>query len=339
MSEVSVEKQKRGLGRGLGSLLGSNNSQANASVTTPTSLKANVPAPTTPAKGDVSRPVSANTSMSKEAPTLSEGKIWQMSIEKLKPGAFQPRRQFEKEKLQELAQSIKSNGILQPIIVRKAGDAFEIVAGERRWRASQMAGLHEVPVIIKNFSDRETLELSIIENVQREDLNPIEEADGYLRLQSEFSLSHLQIAEKVGKDRATVTNALRLLQLPGEIREMLINSYISTGHAKVLLSVEDVKKQLELARQVRDEHLSVRKLESLAKKKSSDDTQGPGAAGNVDLNVTNRLMAGLADELQKLLGTKVNIDYHNSKGKISIAFYSDEELSQLIDKIKEGCQQ
>ncbi len=336
MSEVSVEKQKRGLGRGLGSLLGSNNNQANAPTTTPASLKANIPATNMSAKA-VDAPKAVP--IAKEPAILSEGKIWQMSIEKLKPGAFQPRRQFEKEKLQELSQSIKSNGILQPIVVRKVGDGFEIVAGERRWRASQMAGLHEVPVIIKNFSDRETLELSIIENVQREDLNPIEEADGYLRLQQEFQLSHQQIAEKVGKDRATVSNALRLLQLPQEIKEMLVNSMISTGHAKVLLSVDDSKKQLELAKMVRDEQLSVRKLETLSKKKTPNDDVQAGSAANVDLNVTNRLMAGLADELQKLLGTKVNIDYHNSKGKISIAFYSDEELSQLIDKIKKGCQQ
>ncbi|MBL7557819.1 MAG: ParB/RepB/Spo0J family partition protein [Bdellovibrionaceae bacterium] len=335
MSEISVEKQKRGLGRGLGSLLGSSNTQTNTPATNPASLKANIPATGTSAK-TLEAPKAAM--VAKEPAVLSEGKIWQMSIEKLKPGAFQPRRQFEKEKLQELSQSIKSNGILQPIIVRKVGDGFEIVAGERRWRASQMAGLHEVPVIIKNFSDRETLELSIIENVQREDLNPIEEADGYLRLQQEFQLSHQQIAEKVGKDRATVSNALRLLHLPSEIKEMLVNSVISTGHAKVLLSIDDSKKQLELAKMVRDDQLSVRKLEALSKRKSSDEVQA-GSAANVDLNVTNRLMAGLADELQKLLGTKVNIDYHNSKGKISIAFYSDEELSQLIDKIKEGCQQ
>jgi len=335
MSEVSVEKQKRGLGRGLGSLLGTNNTQANAPTTMPSNLKTNSTVAPNSGKTEAAKPAPATTAAPQ---VLSEGKIWQMSIEKLKPGAFQPRRTFEKEKHQELSQSIKSNGILQPIIVRKVGEGFEIVAGERRWRASQMAGLHEVPVIIKNFSDRETLELSIIENVQREDLNPIEEADGYQRLQSEFSLSHQQIAEKVGKDRATVSNALRLLQLPKEIKEMLVNSDISTGHAKVLLSVEDHKKQLELAKIVRDEHISVRKLEGLAKKKSTDAAES-STKQDVDLSVTNRLMAGLADELQKLLGTKVNIDYHNSKGKISIAFYSDEELSQLIDKIKEGCQQ
>lgn len=335
MSEVSVEKQKRGLGRGLGSLLGTNNTQANAPMTPQATIKTSAPALQTSGKGEAVK--SAPPTL--VAPqVLSEGKIWQMSIEKLKPGAFQPRRTFEKEKLQELSQSIKSNGILQPIIVRKVGEGFEIVAGERRWRASQMAGLHEVPVIIKNFTDRETLELSIIENVQREDLNPIEEADGYQRLQTEFTLSHQQIAEKVGKDRATVSNALRLLQLPKEIKEMLINSDISTGHAKVLLSVEDLKKQLELAKAVRDEHISVRKLETLAKKKSTDAGES-SVKKDIDLSVTNRLMAGLADELQKLLGTKVNIEYHNSKGKISIAFYSDEELSQLIDKIKEGCQQ
>lgn len=323
MSEMIVEKQKRGLGRGLGSLLGTNTGPAQA----PTQTKASAQVP-------IATSVKAEAQKQPPQQTLSEGKIWQMSIEKLKSGVFQPRKQFDKEKLQELAQSIKSNGILQPIVARKSGDGFEIVAGERRWRAAQMAGLHEVPVIIKNYSDSETLELSIIENVQREDLNPIEEADGYLRLQNEFKLSHQQIADKVGKDRATISNALRLLQLPTEIREMLINSDISTGHAKVLLSVERSSKQLELAKLCRDQKISVRKLEVLAKRKDDEVASSP----DVDLNVTNRLMLGLADELQKLLGTKVNIDYHNSKGKISIAFYSDEELTQLIDKIKEGCQ-
>lgn len=328
MSDMIVEKQKRGLGRGLGSLLGAS-AQQSPVVTqknpTPTS------ATQTPSRVEPSK---AAPAVKAEPPTLSEGKIWQVSIEKLKPGAFQPRKQFDKEKLQELAQSIKANGILQPIVVRKINDHFEIVAGERRWRASQMAGLHEVPVIIKNFSDRETLELSIIENVQREDLNSIEEAEGYQRLQSEFTLSHQQIADKVGKDRATVTNSLRLLQLPLEIKEMLVKSDISTGHAKVLLGIDDFKKQLELAKMSRDQKISVRKLELLAKKKSESVDEKHG----VDMNVTNRLMLGLSDELQKLLGTKVNIDYNNSKGKISISFYSDEELSQIIDKIKEGCQ-
>lgn len=327
MSDMHIEKQKRGLGRGLGSLLGSNN----GSPTLP-------PVEKKSATGLIaSGPVETAKAAAPAAAPLSEGKIWQVSIEKLKPGEFQPRKQFEKEKLQELSQSIKANGILQPIVVRKVKDNFEIVAGERRWRASQMAGLHEVPVIIKNFSDRETLELSIIENIQREDLNALEEAEGFARLQSEFKLSHQQIADKVGKDRATVSNALRLLVLPVEIKEMLINSDISSGHAKVLLGIDDTKKQVELAKLCRDEKISVRKLEALAKKK----VPGPDVASESDgdLSVTNRLMKGLSDELQKLLGTRVNIDYHNSKGKISISFYSDEELSQLIDKIKEGCQQ
>lgn len=324
MSEIIVEKQKRGLGRGLGSLLGS------TEAPTVSTTQKNQPATTA-----MPRVEPAKINQASVAPqALSEGKVWQVSIEKLRPGAYQPRKQFEKEKLQELSQSIKANGILQPIIVRKVKDNFEIVAGERRWRASQMAGLHEVPVIIRNFSDRETLELSIVENVQREDLNPIEEAEGYLRLQAEFTLSHQQIADKVGKDRVTISNTLRLLNLTAEIRQMLINSDISTGHAKVLLGIEDATKQLELAKLSRDQKLSVRKLEQLAKKK----TPLSGSDQEVDLSVTNRLMMGLSDELQKLLGTKVNIDYHNSKGKISINFYSDEELTQLIDKIKEGCQ-
>lgn len=310
MSELIADKNKKGLGRGLGSLLGSQIQPQNKENVNTQQLKASVGTQN----------------------IVSEGKVWQINIEKLKSGAFQPRKNFEKQSLEELAQSIKSSGLLQPIVVRKVGEQFEIVAGERRWRASQIAGLHEVPVIIKNYNDKETLELAIIENIQREDLNPIEEAEGFNRLMIEFKLSHQQIAEKVGKERVSVTNSLRLLALPEKIKEMLINSNISSGHAKVLLGVSDEEKQKKLAESIIVNGLSVRKLEQIIKSENEKASE----PANKDLNVTHRLIGGLSDELQKLMATKVKIQYDSGKGKIEIHYYSDEELSSLVDHLKRG---
>lgn len=327
MSDISVESsnKKKGLGRGLGSLLGG---QAPTEASAPKTQSVVVAAPT--ATSHVSAPA--------PVPVDPESKIWKVGIDKLASGQYQPRQHFEKEPLQELAQSIKENGILQPIVARRtASGKLEIVAGERRWRAAQLAGLHEVPVILRNFNDKEALELAIVENIQREDLNPIEEADGYARLISEFKLSQQQVAEKVGKDRATVANAVRLLSLPSEIKDMISINELSVGHAKVLLSLPDPKKQIEFAKKVINEKIAVRKLEKMVQalvKGAAEDNE-PEALGS---NVTQRLISGLSDELQKMLGTKVNIDYSNSKGKISIHFYSDDELTNLVDRLKEGCQ-
>ena len=238
-----------------------------------------------------------------------------------------------------MAQSIKENGILQPIVARRtASGKLEIVAGERRWRAAQMAAMHEVPVILKNFNDKEALELAIVENIQREDLSPLEEAEGYSRLISEFKLSQQQVAEKVGKDRATVANAVRLLALPEEIKNMIAANTLTVGHAKVLLGLPEPKKQIEFAKKVIQEKIAVRKLEKMVQavlkgNEESLEVKTP------EESVTQRLMSGLGDELQKLLGTKVNIDYSNSKGKISIHFYSDDELTNLVERLKEGWQQ
>lgn len=333
MSELNTDSKKRGLGRGLGSLLGGA-SQSGAVNNQPEAKKANVNNQMIIQKPSEER-------MAKETPAQpalnTEGKVWKVSIEKIKPGIYQPRRIFNKEKIEELSQSIKQSGILQPIIVRKKDEGFEIIAGERRWRAAQVAGLHEVPVLIKNYSDKETLELSIVENIQREDLSPVEEAEGYFRLMNEFALSHQQIAEKVGKDRSSVTNAIRLLSLPIEIRKYLENSDISVGHAKILLSVEDKNRQIELAEICKNEKISVRRLEKLAvqKKESSSTSSESELLGS---SLPERLISGLGDEMQKLLGTRVNIDYNGSKGKLSIYFYSDEELTNIIDKLRAGCQ-
>lgn len=264
-----------------------------------------------------------------------KNKVWMIAVDKVSPGEFQPRKEFEKVALQELAQSIRENGVLQPIIVRKLQTGkFEIVAGERRWRASQLAGLHEVPAIIKEFTDQKALELAIIENVQREDLNPIEEAEAYMKLSEDFNMSQQQIAERVGKERATIANALRLLALPRVVQNMVVQKELSVGHAKVLLSLPDVQKQIELAKQCVSEKMSVRKLEKriadIVTQKMQKNNAESGAAGSV----TQKLIQGLAEELQKILSTKVDIDYKNSKGKLSIHFYSDDELTQLVDRIK-----
>lgn len=336
MPEISNEttnKNKR-LGRGLNSLFGENT--ANSAIME--SKPANPPPPVArPAmESKVLEPKSLVQMPEAPAPVVTEGRVWNISIDKLKPSPFQPRNTFEKVHLEELSQSIKSSGILQPIVARKVGQAFEIVAGERRWRAAQLAGLHEVPVIIKDFNDRQTLELALIENIQRQDLNPMEEADAYQRLGQEFQLTQQQIAEKVGKERATVANAIRLLQLPLEVRDLISGNQLSVGHAKVLLTISDPLEQKKWANTVVKDSIPVRKLEKLLKKDGAEDKSKEALTLNE--SVTGRLISGLSEELQKILGTKVSIDYTEGKGKLSIHFYSDEQLTNLVERIREGCQ-
>lgn len=328
MSDISIDpqnKQKKGLGRGLGSLLGGPAQESGAAEK---AFSKPVATPATPTAA-VATPAPVVTTAA-PAPVDPESKIWKVAIEKLMPGEFQPRRSFEKTSLQELAASIKESGILQPIVARRvASGKLEIVAGERRWRAAQIAGLTEVPVILKTFADKEALELAIVENIQREDLNPIDEAEAYQRLADEFKMTQQQIADRVGKDRATVANALRVLSLPNEVKDMVASKDISLGHAKVLLGTEEPQKQLLLARKVRDEKLSVRALEKLVSKKEA-------AAPTAAVEKENRLILDLEQRLQKNLGTKVSIDYSSGKGKLSIYFYSDEELNEMTDQLLLG---
>ncbi len=345
MSDLNAENtnKKKGLGRGLGSLLGGGPAaEGMASKTMADNLDTQKVIQNKPVQNFAGATAKSTPSVATSAvvmaaaPVNTEGKVWQVAIDKLASGQFQPRKSFEKEALQELAQSIKENGILQPIIARKiTGGRLEIVAGERRWRAAQLAGLHEVPVLIKNFDDQETLELAIIENIQREDLNPIEEADGYARLINEFKMSQQQVADKVGRDRATVANAVRLLSLPIEAKKLIVDGVLSVGHAKVLLSLPDAKMQLEFAKKVISDKLSVRKLEKMVAD-AQNPSSSPERESTIDQNVTQRLISGLCDELQKILGTKVNIDYANSRGKIAVHFYSDDELTQIVDRLKQG---
>jgi ParB family transcriptional regulator, chromosome partitioning protein len=321
---------KKGLGRGVGALLGGAGptnefNQSSTKVST---------------QADQKKEILIKVEASPETEVKTENKIWLISVDKLVPGVFQPRKRFHKESIEELAQSIKQNGILQPITARKrAAGGFEIIAGERRWRAAQSAGLHEVPVIIKNLSDNEALQMAIIENVQREDLDPIEEAEGYQRLMQEFSLSQQQVCEKVGKERSTIANALRLIGLPSEIKDLLADKMISTGHAKVLLSIADRKEQIKQAKNCAEKQMSVRALEqaikfadNLKKSSLSENEQASGSPLKTDLS--QRLAKDLADQLQKNLGTKVNINYKAGKGDLTIHFYTDEQLNSIYEKIK-----
>lgn len=325
-------KNKQRLGRGLGSLLSTDvgdfeDTPATSKPVQPKEKQVLAKTQPTTAKTKVASPVPQKASQTKELdPSV---RIWSLAVEKIIPNQTQPRKDFLKEPLAELSESIKEQGVLQPITVRKKGDEYEIIAGERRWRASQMAGLKVVPAIIKNVDDQKSMELALIENLQREDLNPVEEAMGYQLLIDDYELSQQELATKVGKSRSAVTNSLRVLTLPRDVRQMLRQGLLSVGHAKVLLGVEDVKTQVSLARKVLKKKLSVRALEKeIAKSKRV-------ISGEInELDVSERLVKGLASDLQKKLGTKVNIKYAGGKGKIEISFYSDDELTSLVEKIK-----
>ncbi len=313
---------KKRLGRGLGSLLGGSEIQGIADY----------------GAGQPNSQSEAPKAEKKEMASASEieNRIWHIAIDKMVPGIYQPRKNFDKAALQELADSIKQNGILQPIAVRKrTGGGYEIIAGERRWRAAQIAGLHEIPAIIKQVSDRDALQLALIENIQREDLDPIEEAESYERLMDEFSLSQQDVAEKVGKERSTVANSLRLIQLPREIKEMISGKMISTGHAKVLLSIQEKTQQVKMAKQVIEKKLSVRALEQALKSYSNLAQQkNGGQPASLQTDMATKLAQELADQLQKTLGTKVEINYKAGKGYVTVQFYSDDQLTQIYEKLK-----
>ncbi len=323
------QNKKRGLGRGLGSLFGGEEQSFDNQAPQTTT------ASPLPLAQKVDLSVGPQQALAAMIPEVSsQDRIWKIAVDKLKPGHYQPRQEFSKEALQELSASIKANGILQPIVARKKGNTFEIIAGERRWRAAQMAGLHEVPVILREFRDQEALELALVENIQREDLNPIEEAEAYQRLIQEFNLSQQQVADKVGKERATVANAVRLLALPPEILKMVTKKELSVGHAKVLLALPTAVQQKLFAKQTLKEKLSVRKLEKMIQKELAPTLAPEITSFGLDENVMARLITGISEELQKILGTKVAIDYAGGKGKIAIQFYSDEEFSQTVERLK-----
>ena len=260
-------------------------------------------------------------------------RVWSVRTDFINANKEQPRKIFNEEELESLAASIKEQGILQPITVRKTADKkYEIIAGERRWRAAQKAGLQEVPVLIKDVDDSKSLELALIENIQRENLNPVEEAEAYFHLIKKYKLTQQQLAEKIGKERATVANVLRLLNLSPEVRKMVASNEISLGQAKALMALADPKKQRALALKARDNQLSVRAVEKLVAKYREINTEK--VLSDEEL-LKDKSVDNLKVEMQRALGTKVSIDYNQGKGKISISFYSDDELNQIVDKFRE----
>lgn len=250
-----------------------------------------------------------------------------VDINKIEPNREQPRKLFDEEALTELADSIKQFGLLQPILVQDRKTYYEIIAGERRWRASKLAGLKEVPVIIRNYSEQEIVEISLIENIQREDLNPIEEAQAYKRLLTEFNLKQEEVAERVSKSRSAVTNSMRLLKLGDKVQEMVINGELSTGHARALLAIEDLDKQLELAKKIVAEKWSVRDIEKYMQSKPKQGKSKSKEEKSVDLIFQEK-----EEELRNALGTKISISpKSNGSGKIEIEYYSIDDFDRLMD--------
>jgi len=295
---------KPALGRGLGALLG-----GNASLTQPASAPA----------------------ISSAAPDNREH-VQRVPLNRIRPSALQPRKEFAPEALRELADSIREQGIVQPLIVRERGGFFELIAGERRWRAAQLLNLPEVPVITREADDREVLELALIENLQRENLNALEEAVGYSQLAEQFQLTQEEIATKVGKSRAAVANATRLLKLPASVQTLLRESRISVGHAKVILGLTDATHQTLAAERIVKEGLNVRQTEGLVAKfqargqKTSSHPAKLAAVVPVDSNI-----ARLEEKLREKFGTKVQLKYAHGKGALEISFFSDDELQRVLE--------
>lgn len=252
-----------------------------------------------------------------------------VKITQVEPNREQPRKNFDEDSLQELADSIKQFGLLQPILVQDKEDHYEIIAGERRWRAAKLAGLKEVPVIIRKYSKQEIVEISLIENIQREDLNPIEEAQAYKRLLNEFHLKQDEVAERVSKSRTAVTNSMRLLKLCDEVQQMLIDDMISTGHARALLAVEDPEEQYALAQRIFDEKLSVREVEKLVK-----DIKKPEKPKKKEDETLKAIYSDIGEKLKQHLSTKVTVSAKgNGAGKIEIEFYNHDDLDRLLEMI------
>ena len=291
----------RGLGKGLDSLI------PNALGETKTKKETTVKSKTETTEGN-------------EPQTL-------VKITKVEPNREQPRKNFDEDALQELADSIKQFGLLQPILVQNRKDYYEIIAGERRWRAAKLAGLKEVPVIIRNYTEQEIVEISLIENIQREDLNPIEEAQAYKRLLTEFHLKQDEVAERVSKSRAAVTNSIRLLKLNEEVQRMVVDEMISTGHARALLAVENPEEQYNLAQRIFDEKLSVRDVEKLVK-----NLHKPAKPKKVDDKTMQVIYQDIEEKLKQKLGRKVIVTSKGEgSGKIEIEFYNHEDLDRLLD--------
>jgi ParB family chromosome partitioning protein len=288
------KQQKRALGRGLSALI----PQASSGAST----------------GPV--PVSG------ELPAKSL--VTRLAIESIVRDQKQPRRLFDEERLKELSESIKTQGVIQPILVRKDGSGYRIIAGERRWRAAQLAGLKEIPALVREVTEGEAFELALVENLQRMDLNPIEEAEGYKRLVEEFQLTQEQVSQRVGKDRSSVANALRLLGLPDEVKAMVADGTLNMGHARALLGVPRIPEMTELATRVAQQKLSVRETERLVKQKKD------AKAETKQTRAQSAQVKSIVEELQRALGTKVRLQDKGGKGTVEIDFFSYEDLDRLL---------
>ena len=300
---------KTALGRGLGALLGGSPPAAKPP-----------PAPAPP------------SGVAAPPPTLdARERVERVPVSRVYPCPFQPRKDFPIEALRELADSIRERGIVQPLIVRAQGDSYELIAGERRWRAAQLLGLPEVPVIIREADDRAVLELALIENLQRENLNPIEEALGYLQLIEQFQLTQEDAASKVGKSRAVVANALRLLKLPPDVQGYVRDGRLSVGHAKVILGLGRMDEQKLAADRVLKKSLNVRQTEDLVAQLQHRRTAGTGVRSTiVSLDVDSHV-AALKQRLHERLGTRVDLRYHKGKGALQIHFYNDADLERVLE--------
>lgn len=257
-------------------------------------------------------------------------KFFSCPIEEIRPNQKQPRKTFPDAKLEELAASIREKGIIQPLVVRRVDDYYQIIAGERRWRASQKAGLREVPVVIKDVSEDFALEMALIENIQREDLNPIEEADAYRNLLETFDLSQEEVARRVGKERSTVANSLRLLRLPDAVRTLVIESKLSMGQARALLSLEDAVQMTAAAHDILKKGMTVRETEALVKRLKSEGVRTDRSQQEGD-NESNADLLHLAGELKRSLGTQVRILPKGQGGKVEITYYSAPDLDRLLE--------
>lgn len=295
--------KKMGLGRGLDSLIPEKNEKSNHAEKT----------------------INEKQSVENEK---NAGEVF-LKINQVEPNRSQPRKDFDEDALLELADSIKQYGVLQPLLVQKKKDYYEIIAGERRWRAAKLAGLKEIPVLIKEYTDQEIVEISLIENIQRENLNPIEEAMAFKRLLEEFKLKQDEVAERVSKSRTAVTNSMRLLKLGKKVQQMIIDDMISTGHARALLAIDDEEQQYSLANKIFDEKLSVRETEKLVK-----SIKNPKKRVEKQIIEHMFVYSDIEEKMKAVMGTKVSINAKpNGKGKIEIEYYSEEELERIYDLI------
>ena len=305
---------KKGLGKGLGAIFGEDVVKEN--------------------KEETEKKAKAKAEAKAAEEMDEKGRILMLKLDLVQPNKEQPRKTFDEEKINELAESIKNYGVLQPLLVQKNDSFYEIIAGERRWRAAKAAGLKEVPAVLKEYSKQEAMEISLIENVQRADLNPIEEALGYRQLIDEFELTQEEIAVRVAKSRTVITNTMRLLKLDEQIQNMLVQGVITSGHARALLSLEDIQMQLKAAKEILDKKLSVRETERLVKRLQKEASGEKKEEKKKDETLA-LIYQDLEDRMKSVMGTKVSI--HNkdkNKGRIEIEYYSEAELERIVEMIE-----